>query len=561
MLTRAERYIQLLNVTLPIISRLTFPRDESGPDPNSNMTTPDSLLSNTRFYLRKVLNGLVIVLVLSAITLPYFFYVKKTNAGLSFATPLQVPELLEFKLVDGDKVFELIPQIGETAFVEAQTTATLGYNGNYLGPTIRVKQGDNFVVHVTNTLNVDTTVHWHGMHVPPEMDGTPHQSIAPGETWTARYPILNQASTMWYHPHPHGKTSEQVFRGLVGLFLIEDENSQSLGLPQVYGYDDIPLVIQDRLFNRGGDLHYELNKGAYYGDTILVNGTHDPFVEVPAKQVRLRLLNGSNARTYHFGFDDDRMFHQIATDGGLLEGPVELNRIRLSPGERIEIVVDFSAGEPALLKSFPDDDILTLVESVIADGIGNGHFDILKIVPGEILNTPLNPLPTVLNRIDRWQPADADKTRRMVLGGQVTEGPRAPGPGPRIPINGKLMDMARVDEIVCLNDIEIWEITNRGGQPHPFHIHDVQFLILDRDGVPAAATEAGWKDTVLVRANETLRFITQFTTYSSSHVPFMYHCHILEHEDGGMMGQFLVVDMECKVDPHRPLPAIHLPSH
>lgn len=156
--------------------------------------------------------------------------------------------------------------------------------------------------------------------------------------------------------------------------------------------------------------------------------------------------------------------------------------------------------------------------------------------------------------IKRWREEDADKVRKLVLGGPVTEGTRAPGPGPRIPINGKLMDMTRVDEIVGLNDIEIWEITNRGGQPHPFHIHDVQFLILDHDGQPPAATELGWKDTVMVEANETLRFSTQFTTYSSPHIPFMYHCHILEHEDGGMMGQFLVVDMECDVLPPLTLP-------
>lgn len=501
------------------------------------------------------------LLALGCAALPYLFYIKVTNSGLTFDQPLQIPALLEPRIENGEKIFELIPREGETAFLGQESFPTMGYNGDYLGPTIRVNHGDNFVAHVTNQLDVDTTVHWHGMHVPPEMDGTPHQNIAPSETWTARYPILNEASTMWYHPHPHGKTSAQVFKGLVGLILIEDDNSRSLELPRDYGSDDIPLVIQDRLFRTDGSPQYELNKGAYYGDTILVNGTHNPFVEVPAKQVRLRLLNGSNARTYHFGFDNDRTFHQIATDGGLLEAPVAINRIRLSPGERVEVVVDFSDGNPALLKSFPEDDLLTLAESVIADGIGNGHFDILKIVPGDATAVPATPLPAVLNRIDRWQPEDADKVRKMVLGGPVTEGPRAPGPGPRIPINGKLMDMARVDEIICLNDVEIWEITNRGGQPHPFHIHDVQFLILDRDGIPVAATEAGWKDTVLVRANETVRFITQFNTYSSSHVPFMYHCHIMEHEDGGMMGQFLVVDMECKLPPSDQLSVIHPPIH
>ena len=501
--------------------------------------------------------GLAVVLLVSVPVLNYLFFSKVTNAGLSFTEPLQISALLEPKLINGEKVFELTPIAGETFFRGEKTARTMGYNQGFMGPTIRVNRGDNFVANVTNTLDVDTTVHWHGMHVPPEMDGTPHQNIAPGETWVSRFPILNEASTMWYHPHPHGKTAEQVFRGLVGLFLIEDENSQGLGLPNTYGVDDIPLVIQERLFDDDGGLHYELNKGAYYGDTILVNGTHNPFVEVPAGLVRLRLLNGSNARAYHFGFEDDRTFHQIATDGGLLEAPVAIDRIRLSPGERVEVVVDFTDAASVLLKSFPENGLLETAESVLADLIGNGHFDILKIVPQPAIIPPtITALPAKLNDIKRWHPDEADKVRRLVLGGPVTAGPRMPGPGPRIPINGKLMDMARVDEIVCLNDIEIWEIVNRGGQPHPFHIHDVQFLILDRNGAPPAATEAGWKDTVMVEANETLRFITQFTTYSSTHVPYMYHCHILEHEDGGMMGQFLVVDMECDLDAPIVLPGM-----
>ena len=300
----------------------------------------------------------------------------------------------------------------------------MGYNGRFLGPTIRVNKGDNVVINVTNQLDEVTTVHWHGMHVPPEMDGTPHQTIEPGETWQARYPILNEASTMWYHPHPHGRTAQQVYRGLAGLFIIDDENSESLDLPHDYGVDDIPLIIQERLFNDDGTTHYGLNKGAYYGDTILVNGTHNPFVEVPAKQIRLRFLNGSNARVYHFGFADNRTFHQIATDGGLLEAPLPTTRIRLAAGERAEIIVDVSNGEEALLKSYPEDDFLILTESVFADGIGNSHFDILKIVPNVAETAVLEQaeLPQVLNKIKRWHAEDADKVRQITLGGQVTEG-------------------------------------------------------------------------------------------------------------------------------------------
>lgn len=499
---------------------------------------------------KKMAIGFTVILLLACIILYYLLYIRVTNSGLTFTNPLSIPALLESTQKDGQKVFELTPQHGQTEFLAGQKAETMGYNGSYLGPTIRVNRGDDVLINVTNQLDVMTTVHWHGMHVPPEMDGTPHQMIAPGDTWQAQYPILNEASTMWYHPHPHGQTAQQVYRGLVGLFIIDDENSKSLDLPNSYGIDDIPLVIQERLFDEEGSLHYEINSGAYYGDEILVNGTHNPFIEVPAKQVRLRLLNGSNARAYHFGFDDDRLFHQIATDGGFLEAPLPLTRIRLAPGERAELVVDLSDGSETLLKSFPEDDFLTLAESVLEDFIGNSHFDILKIVPDGTGNDQASAtLPQTLNKIERWPAEEANHVRKMVLAGPIIgedeedeDEDEDEGPGGRIPINGKLMDMKRIDEVVTLGDIEIWELTNVGGQMHPFHIHDIQFLILDRDGVPPPASEAGWKDTVPVYPNETVRFITQFNTYADSTVPFMYHCHILEHEDRGMMGQFIVVE-------------------
>lgn len=508
---------------------------------NSIMTSANTAQSKYIKYAKKALVGLLLVFIGFLPIAYYLFYVQVTNSGLTFSNTLRIPELLVPKEKDGSKIFELIPQHGYANFVEVGKTETMGYNGNFLGPTIRVDKGEEVVINVTNQLDEMTTVHWHGMHVPANMDGTPHQMIPPGGTWQARYPILNEASTMWYHPHPHGKTAQQVYQGLVGLFIIDDENSKNLDLPNRYGIDDIPLVIQERLFNKDGSQRYELNKGAYYGDTILLNGTHNPNVSVPASLVRFRLLNGSNARAYHIGFEDDRTFHQIATDGGLLESPYNTKRVHLSPGERIEIVVDLSDGDEVLLKTFPEDELALLAEAVFADGIGNGHFEILKIIPKPTQRVS-NELPQRLNTIKRWNPEEADKTRRMRLGGPILEGRPMPGPGPRIPINGKLMSMARVDEVVQLGDIEVWEIVNRGGQAHPFHIHDVQFLILDRNGVPPHPGEAGWKDTVLVKTNETVRFITQFNTYADPDIPYMYHCHILEHEDGGMMGQFLVID-------------------
>lgn len=491
------------------------------------------------------------VLAASSVIFGYLFFYHVTNSGLIFTNQLQIPPLLEPSEQHGQKVFELNPQHGQTEFFPSRFSDTMGFNGNYLGPTIRFSKGDNVVINVTNRLDEATAIHWHGMHVPAEMDGTPHQMIPPGQTWQAKYPILNEASTMWYHPHPHGHTATQVSAGLAGLIIIDDENSDSLNLPKTYGVDDIPLIVQDKLFN-DGEMIYQVNNGSYYGDTILVNGTFDPYIEVPAKLVRLRILNGSNGRIYNFGFDDNRTFHQIATDGGLLEAPVPLTRLNLATGERAEIVVDLSDGEETLLKSYPIVDFQAVGQYFATNGARHSHYDVLKIIPEldhpDLSDQAIESFPQKLNTIKRWSAEDADNIRSFQIAGGLVAGEVAPGPGPAFPINGKRMDMGRIDEVVMLGDVEIWEITNAGGQPHPFHIHDIQFLILDRDGVPPSPSESGWKDTVLVNVNETVRFITQFTTYANSTIPYMYHCHILEHEDGGMMGQFVVADREAELN-------------
>ncbi|MCV2403973.1 multicopper oxidase domain-containing protein [Marinomonas sp. C2222] len=513
----------------------------------------------SRALVKKVCLSIFVLLALLLSGQYYANYVYIMNGNLSFTNPVFVPPLLSYTEDDQGKHFELVVQEGRKTFLPNQESATFGFNGDYLGPTVRVSKGDYVHFNISNQLKEVTTVHWHGMHVPPEMDGTPHQTIQPGESWQAHYPIMNEASTMWYHPHTHGRTATQAYNGLAGFFLIDDENSSSLELPNEYGVDDIPLAIQDRIFDNDGALLYEMTSGAFYGKNILVNGTYNPVIDLPARKVRLRLLNGSNARIYYFGFSDDRSFHQIATDGGLLESPVETKRVRLSPGERAEIVVDLSDAKEVLLKSYPESDLLTITGSVWG-GVGNSHFDILKIRP-QATDKLSPPLPNKLNTIERWSTADVAKTRIMNLGGGVSapsssngrtipslthdhhtdmSSPELRGRG--VPINGSLMKMDYANEVVKLGDIEIWEVTNLTGQSHPFHIHDVQFLLLDRDGKAAELGESGWKDTVLVDVGETVRVIMKFTDYASDSVPYMYHCHIMEHEDLGMMGQFLVIE-------------------
>ncbi len=417
-------------------------------------------------------------------------------------------------------------------------------NGPFLGPTLRLRRGEDVDLIVQNNLDAMTTMHWHGMHVPARMDGTPHQKIKPGESWTAGFQVDQQAAPLWYHPHPHGNTGRQVYRGVAGLMWIDDDNSDALDLPKTYGVDDIPLVIQDRQFDNDGAFRFAVNQGAVYGNTMLINGTWNPFLQVESRRIRFRLLNGSNARIYYIGFDDSRVFHQIATDGGFLEAPLQTNRVILAPGERAEILVDFSDGAEVVLKSYPEAGLLETVQSFFG-GIGTGNLHLLKIVP-QPTKRASHALPERLNTISRIDASQAAKTRPMVLAG-AAQGGRGGGRGGGgkplgPPINGKIMDMARIDEVVRLGDIEIWEVSNRGDQPHPFHVHLVQFQILDRNGQPPTGAELGWKDTVLAPPGDLVRIIMPFERYADPQIPYMYHCHIMEHEDNGMMGQFLVVE-------------------
>ncbi|AOM84090.1 multicopper oxidase family protein [Salisediminibacterium beveridgei] len=441
--------------------------------------------------------------------------------------PLPIPPVLEDENPeDGKAEFTLTAQIGETEFYEGQPTETYGYNGDYLGPVLRVREGDEVTVNVENALEEETTVHWHGLEVPGEADGGPHSVIEPGGIWRPEFEIKQPASTLWFHPHPHHKTGEQVYKGLAGLLLIEDDASDGLDIPKDYGENDIPLIVQDKELKDDGTFDY--NPGmqdimmGLHGNTPLVNGAVDPYTEVPQGKMRFRVLNGSNARTYDFELSGGQSFHQIASDGGFLEKPVEMNNLTLSSAERAELIVDFS--------DFEEGDQVELR--------GEGTRLMTFEVTGE--DGFQTALPKQLVDIEQLDPADADVTRQFVMGGM----------GPHVNINGRQMDMDRIDEEVTLNDIEVWEISNESqgmmggmmggmgerGMIHPFHIHGIQFQVLDRNGEAPPENERGWKDTVLVQENETVRIIAKF----SEPGVFMYHCHILEHEDVGMMGQFEV---------------------
>jgi len=430
------------------------------------------------------------------------------------------PELLGADQ-NGRKLFELTIQAGTHEFFRGMPAASLGYNGGLLGPTLRARRGDALTIRVTNTLDVETTTHWHGAHLPAGADGGPHQIIAPGETWVSEWEVDQVGCTNWYHPHREGTTAEQVYHGLAGLFILDDPEHDALDLPRRYGVDDIPIILQDRRFRANGELDYNLSnmerRMGFDGDTFLVNGDIQPFVEVEAKQVRFRILNGSNARVYRLELHDGTAFQLIGVDNSLLDSPSELSSLLMSPGERAEIVVDLSARLG---------DALRLMDT--RSGVG--------LVEVRVSNEPaeLTTLPNTLVTLDRVDPAEAVRTRDFVLSVGM-------GPNGAFRINGVSMDIDVINEQVPIDEVEIWALRNTSMMTHNFHMHATHFEVISRNGGPPEPHESGFKDTVRLDAGDDIRVVVRHRDYADPTQPYMYHCHILEHEDQGMMGQFVVV--------------------
>ncbi len=452
-----------------------------------------------------------------------------TAYAADFLTPLPIPPLLENLDKTGQTArFKMAAQLGQRTFFPGKVTETAGYNGDFLGPTIRVRNGQRFNLRVDNNLPEVTTLHWHGMHLPAKWDGGPRQPIAPGTSWNPDFTIKQQAATLWYHPHAMGKTGEQVYHGLAGLVLIEDEVSDRLDIPKTYGVDDIPIVIQDRRFFEDGQFAYVQNRhevmNGVIGNYMLVNGAMSPSLSIDKQRVRLRLLNGSNSSIYKISFAG-QPFQMIASDGGFLDRPISMSSILLSAGERAEVVLDLSSLKGQKL-------------SMLVDQRGGDRFEAMQIAVADTLQSSAD-LPQTLQKVERIPESEADKTRGFVM---QSMGMGMMGGGGGLTINGKKMDINRIDEKVKLGATEIWEITNRSAMmmsmPHSMHLHDVQFQILDRDGRRPPTHELGRKDTVLIQPGETVRIISRFHDYKGV---YMYHCHLLEHEDDGMMGQFEVV--------------------
>jgi FtsP/CotA-like multicopper oxidase with cupredoxin domain len=333
-------------------------------------------------------------------------------------------------------------------------------------------------------------------------------------------------ATLWYHPHPHGETADQVYRGLAGMFIVDDATTGSLNLPKTYGVDDVPVIVQDKEFGgRDGLEHGNQFFGAdlgVMGGQIVVNGTYAPYLDVGTELVRLRILNASNARSYNFGFDDDRLFALIGTDGGLLDKPARMDRVQLAMGERAEIVVLVKPGERLVLRSY-DPDLGGGVERFSG---GDDRFDVLQIRASENLKGGTE-IPAQLSKIDRLDAGSAAITRPFKLSGHN--------------INGDKIDMGSVDFTATVGTTEVWDVFNNDGEAHSFHVHDVQFQVLSVGDRPPPAHLSGWKDTISVHSDANYKIIMRFRDFSDPSRPYMYHCHVLFHEDQGMMGQFVVV--------------------
>ena len=419
-----------------------------------------------------------------------------------------------------------------TANVNGTTISALGYQPNgILGPTIKMDSGAAANIIFQNSLSQKTNIHWHGLKIPAAMDGHPEAIVNPGGNFNYQFTINQRAGLNWYHPHPDRATARQAFQGLAGLFIVNDAEEAALKLPS--GNYELPLVIQDKRLS-SSEINYnpsplEVMTG-YMGETIIVNGVASPFTEVATRFYRLRILNGSNARIYNLALSNNADLIIIGNDGGLLKNPAVVKTILLSPGERLDVLVNF-AGISTGTELF--------LENRMFDNGGSAQgkqgFKIMKFKVTQSLTESFT-LPAILSSVTAISPSTSSRTRNFVINAmQMSTGMNMTGIHR---INDKVYDKNRIDENVAANSTETWVFDNsQGDEPHPMHLHGVHFQVLERSGgrTQITASESGWKDTLLVMPRETVKIIIPFSTLTGV---FVFHCHNLEHEDDGMMLQY-----------------------
>jgi FtsP/CotA-like multicopper oxidase with cupredoxin domain len=441
--------------------------------------------------------------------------------AVSPADTLNSPPLLKnISTVPGTVEFNLTAEPARIALLPGHVTDAYTYNGSVPGPTIEVREGDRVIIHFRNHLTEPTTIHWHGLHIPADMDGSPLRPVGPGKQFDYIFTMpRGTAGTYWYHPHPDLRTGYQIAKGLFGAFIVRDPaDPLPASLPEKL------LILSDNRFNPDGSpeiadphtLQGQIDEeNGREGNVLFVNGQVMPRITIRSGEVqRWRVINVSAARIYRLAIPGQTLLH-VGDDGGLFERPVAINEFLLANSERVELLVRGTGtpGSQAVLQDLPYD----RYDPHTRPADWETTRDLLTLRYDDAPPVPPVTLPATLRRIVALDTTKVTARHVIVLSQGL--------------INGRTMDMNRVDVHSRLGATEIWEVQNVVTMDHPFHLHGFQFQILDRDGVPAPYRS--WKDVINVPKHETVRFIVRLDDFPGR---WMFHCHILDHEDHGMMG-------------------------
>ena len=504
---------------------------------------------------------------------PKFRTQLNTRALAQFVDPLPIPEIAkssELRPSPADPSVKLpyyrvgMRQFESKVHRDMKPTRMWGFGASASGvsspgPTFETRSGQGLLVEWANELptahflpidhsihgaeadkaEVRTVVHVHGAKAPPESDGYPENWVVPGKSTLSHYPNRQDAATLWYHDHALGINRLNVFAGLLGAFIVRDDFEDALDLPR--GKYEIPLLLYDRIFDLESQLNYPVSGDEkkpwtpeVFGDGILVNGKLFPYLEVEPRKYRFRILNGANARFFHLSFANKLGFSQIGTDQGLVSAPVKLERVQLSPGERADVIVDFTtqAGNNV----------------VMTNDFAN---PVMQFRVAKTGSRDSGAIPPTLRPVAKIAEAAAINTRKLSLV-EIDDLVQRP----QMMLLNNTHWNTPVTENPTLDSTEIWELINTTDDAHPIHLHLVRFQILDRRNfdvsaywmtgevkytgavVAPEATEAGWKDTVRADPGMVTRIIARFEGFTGRYV---WHCHILEHEDNEMMRPFEVI--------------------
>jgi spore coat protein A len=498
---------------------------------------------------------------------PKFRTTLNASSLAQFVDPLPIPEIAQptdHRPSPADPSLKLpyyrvaMRQIESKLHRDMKPTRLWAYGSSSPGPTFEARSGQGILVEWANELpsqhflpvdhsihgaeadkpEVRTVVHLHGAKAPPDSDGYPDNWYVPGKSALSHYPNHQDAAMLWYHDHALGINRLNVFAGLLGVFFVRDEVEDALNLPS--GQYEIPLVFYDRIFDLESQLNYPVSgdpKSPWtpevFGDALLVNGKLFPYLEVEPRKYRFRVLNAANGRFFHLSLSNKQVFHQIGTDQGLLPAPLEIKRVILAPGERADLIVDFSAsaGEQIIVR--------------------NDSFNVMQFRVAKTTAHDASVLPALLRPVPKIAESAAVKTRMLTLV-EVDDLVQRPV---TMLLNNAHWKMP-VTENPVLDSTEIWNLINLTDDSHPIHLHLVRFQILDRRSFDVAAywttgklnyfgppippdpSEAGWKDTVRADPAMVTRIIIRFEGFTGRYV---WHCHILEHEDNEMMRPYDVI--------------------